>query len=154
MTSKPIRVDILEMEMSKGLPRWLDPIARFKHTHCAAAQARRTFGQAEAGAGAAVASMAQAARLRQDRQHLYQWPKPLFPKCNRSADQTDLTSGDRDGAPPTDSPPRRGGPCLRELQKAGYDCSLNSVAGTLRRNEILGCETFHHSWWTQDQLQP
>ena len=46
MTSKPIRVDILEMEMSKGLPHWLDPIARFKHTHGAAAQARRTFGQA------------------------------------------------------------------------------------------------------------
>jgi len=40
MTSKPIRVDILEMEMSKGLPHWLDPIARFKHTHGAAAQAR------------------------------------------------------------------------------------------------------------------
>ena len=50
--------------------------------------------------------MAQAARVRQDRQHLYQWPKPLFPKCNRSADQTDLTCGDRHGAPPTDSPPR------------------------------------------------
>ena len=40
MTSKPIRVDILEMEMSKGLPHWLDPIVRFKHTHGAAAQAR------------------------------------------------------------------------------------------------------------------
>jgi hypothetical protein len=50
--------------------------------------------------------MAQAARVRQDRQHLYQWPKPLFPKCNRSADQTDLACGDRHGAPPTGSPPR------------------------------------------------
>jgi hypothetical protein len=79
--TKLIRIDILEMEMSKGLPHWLDPIARFKHTHGAAAQARRTFGQA--GAGAAAASMAQAARVRQDRQHLYQWPKPLFPKCNK-----------------------------------------------------------------------
>jgi len=31
MTSKPIRVDILEMEMSKGLPHWLDPIALQAH---------------------------------------------------------------------------------------------------------------------------
>lgn len=31
--SKPIEVDILDMELSKGLPHWLDPIERYKGAH-------------------------------------------------------------------------------------------------------------------------
>jgi len=31
--SKPIEIDIFDMEMSKGLPHWLDPIERFKGKH-------------------------------------------------------------------------------------------------------------------------
>jgi hypothetical protein len=31
--SKPIEIDIFDMEMSKGLPHWLDPIESLKGTH-------------------------------------------------------------------------------------------------------------------------
>jgi len=31
--SKPIEIDIFDMEMRKGLPHWLDPIEQFKGTH-------------------------------------------------------------------------------------------------------------------------
>lgn len=31
--SKPIEIDILDMEMSKGLPHWLDPIEKNKGKH-------------------------------------------------------------------------------------------------------------------------
>jgi hypothetical protein len=37
--SKPIEVDILDMEMSKDLPHWLDPIVKYSGTHDAARRA-------------------------------------------------------------------------------------------------------------------
>jgi len=31
--SKPIVIDILDMELSQDLPYWLDPVERYKGTH-------------------------------------------------------------------------------------------------------------------------